>query len=38
MQDSDSDSDPDYCDTIFVIRNEWDKNIEAPFGITVYMN
>jgi predicted metal-dependent peptidase len=30
--------DPDYCDTIFVIRNEWDKSIEAPFGLTVYMN
>lgn len=30
--------DPDYCDTIFVIRNEWDKNIQAPFGITVYMD
>ena len=30
--------DPDYCDTIFVIRNEWDKNIVAPFGITVYMD
>lgn len=29
--------DPDYCDTIFVIKNEWDKNIEAPFGLTVYM-
>lgn len=29
--------DPDYCDTIFVIRNEWDKKIEAPFGLTVYM-
>lgn len=30
--------DPDYCDTIFVIRNEWDKDIEAPFGLTVYMD
>lgn len=30
--------DPDYCDTIFVIRNEWDKNITAPFGLTVYMD
>lgn len=29
--------DPDYCDTIFVIENSWDKNIEAPFGRTVYM-
>lgn len=30
--------DPDYCDTIFVIRNDWDKSIEAPFGLTVYMD
>lgn len=30
--------DPDYCDTIFVIRNDWDKTIEAPFGLTVYMD
>lgn len=30
--------DPDYCSTIFVIQNEWDKKIEAPFGITVYMD
>lgn len=30
--------DPDYCSTIFVIRNEWDKKIEAPFGLTVYMD
>ncbi len=29
--------DPDYCDTIFVIENDWDKNIVAPFGRTVYM-
>ena len=27
--------DPDYCDTIFLINNEYDRNIEAPFGITV---
>ena len=30
--------DPDYCPTIFVIKNDWDKNIEAPFGLTVYMD
>ena len=30
--------DPDYCDTIFVIKNEWDKTIQAPFGLTVYMD
>jgi predicted metal-dependent peptidase len=30
--------DPNYCPTIFVIRNEWDKKIEAPFGLTVYMD
>ncbi len=30
--------DPEYCDTIFVIKNDWDKNIEAPFGLTVYMD
>lgn len=29
--------DPNYCPTIFVIRNDWDKTIEAPFGLTVYM-
>jgi predicted metal-dependent peptidase len=29
---------PDYCPTIFVIANEWDKKIEAPFGRTVYMD
>ena len=23
--------DPDYCDTIFLINNEYDRNIEAPF-------
>jgi predicted metal-dependent peptidase len=30
--------DPEYCKTIFVIKNDWDKNIEAPFGLTVYMD
>jgi predicted metal-dependent peptidase len=30
--------DPEYCPTVFVIKNDWDKNIEAPFGITVYMD
>jgi len=29
--------DPEYCDTIFVISNEWQKDIVAPFGRTVYM-
>lgn len=27
--------DPDYCDTIFLINNEYERNIEAPFGMTV---
>lgn len=30
--------DPNYCETIFVIKNSWDKNITAPFGLTVYMD
>ncbi len=30
--------DPEYCDTIFVIANEWDKTIVAPFGRTAYMD
>lgn len=29
--------DPDYCDTIFLIKNTHDKSIEAPFGLTIYM-
>ena len=31
----DSWGDPDYCDTVFVIHSHYDKNTEAPFGITV---
>ena len=27
--------DEDYCDTIFLINNEYEKSIEAPFGMTV---
>jgi len=30
--------DPDYCDTVFVIKNNWGQSIVAPFGTTVYMN
>lgn len=30
--------DEHYCDTIFVIKNSWDKTIQAPFGLTVYMD
>lgn len=28
--------DPKYCDTIFVIHGNFDKNVKAPFGLTVY--
>jgi hypothetical protein len=28
--------DRDYCDTIFLINNPYDRNIEAPFGLTLY--
>lgn len=31
----DSWGDPDYCDTVFVIHSNHDKNIQAPFGTTV---
>jgi predicted metal-dependent peptidase len=31
----DSWGDPDYCDTVFLINNTYEKNIEAPFGLTV---
>jgi len=27
--------DSEYCDTIFLINNTYDRNIEAPFGMTV---
>jgi hypothetical protein len=28
--------DPDYCDTIFLIHSNHDKNLEGPFGMTVH--
>lgn len=31
----DSWGDPDYCDTIFLINNIMERNIQAPFGMTV---
>ena len=31
----DSWGDPDYCDTVFLINNQYERNIEAPFGLTV---
>ena len=27
--------DPEYCDTVFVVHEHHDKNVEAPFGVTV---
>ena len=32
----DSWGDPDYCDTVFLIHSNTDKNLQAPFGITVH--
>ena len=32
----DSWGDPDYCDTIFVVHSNHDKNIQAPFGQTAH--
>ena len=32
----DSWGDADYCDTIFVIHSNHDKNLQAPFGITTH--
>jgi len=32
----DSWGDPDYCDTIFVIHGNRDRNINGPFGITCH--
>lgn len=32
----DSWGDSDYCDTVFVIHSNRDKNLEAPFGITAH--
>ena len=31
----DSWGDPEYCDTVFVVHENQDKNLEAPFGTTV---
>jgi predicted metal-dependent peptidase len=31
----DSWGDPDYCDTVFLINNPYERHIEAPFGLTV---
>jgi predicted metal-dependent peptidase len=28
--------DADYCDTVFVIHSNHDKNLEAPFGVTTH--
>jgi len=32
----DSWGDPDYCDTIFIIHSNHNKNLEGPFGITAH--
>jgi predicted metal-dependent peptidase len=32
----DSWGDPDYCDTIFIIHSNHDRNLEGPFGITAH--
>ena len=32
----DSWGDPDYCDTVFVIHSNRDKNLEGPFGTSVH--
>ena len=32
----DSWGDADYCDTIFVIHSNSDKNLQAPFGATAH--
>jgi hypothetical protein len=32
----DSWGDPDYCDTVFLINNKYERNIEAPFGLTLW--
>jgi predicted metal-dependent peptidase len=31
----DSWGDPDYCDTVFLINNKYERKIQAPFGLTV---
>ena len=32
----DSWGDPDYCDTVFIIHSNHNKNLEAPFGATAH--
>ena len=32
----DSWGDPEYCDTVFVIHSNHQKNLEAPFGVTAH--
>ena len=32
----DSWGDPDYCDTIFLVHSNHDKNLQGPFGMTVH--
>lgn len=32
----DSWGDPDYCDTVFIIHSNHDKNLEGPFGVTAH--
>ena len=28
--------DDSYCDTVFVIHSNYDKDLEAPFGVTTH--
>jgi predicted metal-dependent peptidase len=28
--------DEDYCDTVFIVHSNRDKNLEAPFGVTAH--
>ena len=32
----DSWGDPDYCDTVFIIHSNQDRNLEGPFGVTAH--
>ena len=32
----DSWGDPDYCDTVFIIHSNHDRNLEGPFGVTAH--
>ena len=32
----DSWGDENYCDTVFVIHSNRDKNLQAPFGVTAH--